>query len=103
MEEWVIRCLYCDYERPKYPRFAHLEPPVHAPEEYPTYKEAVRQASAFQAPPPSHSTPGDYCCTWAPLAVPQTEPPPVETEPTVSGSAIGPAVETFPGVEIEPA
>jgi hypothetical protein len=75
MEEWVIRCLYCDYERPKNPRFAHLEPPVYGPEEYPDKVEALRQACAFQAPPPPYSKPGDYCCTWAPITVPPTKPP----------------------------
>jgi hypothetical protein len=70
METWVICCLYCDYERLKDPREAYLAAPepIHGPDEYPTYKEAIRQASAFQAPPPSYTPPGDYCCTWAPLA-----------------------------------
>jgi hypothetical protein len=70
MESWVIRCLYCDYERFKDPRGAYLAAPepVHGPDEYPWKKEAILQASAYQAPPPSYTPPGDYCCTWEPIA-----------------------------------
>lgn len=57
MESWVIRCLYCDYERFKDTREAYLAAPepIHGPDEYPWKKEAILQASAYQAPPPSYT------------------------------------------------
>jgi hypothetical protein len=113
MESWVIRCLYCDYERLKDPRDAYLAAPepVHGPDEYPWKKEAILQASAYQAPPPAYTPPRDYCCTWAPLE-PSTKTffgvdqaqgvvePMVENSPAASVEPVqeaAPAAETSPG------
>jgi hypothetical protein len=76
LETWVIRCLYCNYERFKDPRQAYLAAPepVHGPDEHPWYKEAIRQASAFQSRSLYREL-RHYCPTWG-GSIPLSELPP---------------------------
>jgi hypothetical protein len=70
LESWVIRCLYCDYERLKDPRCAYLAAPepVHGPDEYPWKKEAILQAIAYPPPPPGYTPTRDHCSPLLPIA-----------------------------------
>jgi hypothetical protein len=105
MESWVIRCLYCDYERFKDLRSEYLArvEPIHGPDEYPWYKEAVRQASVFQSRP-LYKELVHYCSTWGPIAPPTEHcfrhcpAPDVE----IAQELIVQAAENSLGVEVEP-
>jgi hypothetical protein len=107
LESWVIRCLYCDYERLKDPRCAYLAAPepVHGPDEYPWKKEAILQAIAYPPPPPGYTPTRDHCSPLLPIApLTQTfsgvdssqEPIEIQRQEPIS-----PAAENTPGVNLD--